>query len=154
MKIINNLLNVISYIWELPQNLLGYCIYLKKKKDKTVFNVIKYKHRNIIRTNLGVSLGRYIFWTNEQIASVYIPNDINKYHEYGHSIQSMILGPTYLLVVGITSSCRALYAIAYSKKHKKQYENYYKGFPENWADSLGGIDSMKSIIVNDSKIRF
>jgi len=50
-----------------------------------------------------------------------------------------MLGPLYLLVVGIPSLVRVIYRKFHYKKYGLNWENYYNGFPENWADRLGGI---------------
>ena len=74
----------------------------------------------------GVSLGRYVF-TNMQDG--WISYD----HEFGHSIQSLILGPLYLIIIGIPSS---LLAANISDAMNKRYYWFYT---EKWADSIMGI---------------
>jgi hypothetical protein len=64
--------------------------------------IYKYKSAVIIDLPIGnqgaVSLGQFIF-----IFSRY--NDVGfiERHEYGHTIQSHLLGPLYLLVIGLPS---------------------------------------------------
>jgi hypothetical protein len=64
-------------------------------------------------------------------------------HEYGHALQSVLLGPLYLIVVGIPSLSRVAYSKWYYKKSGRSWKNYFKGFPENWADKLGGVLNSK-----------
>ena len=59
-----------------------------------------------------------------------------KRHELGHSIQSLMLGPFYLFVVGIPSLINNLRA----RKNKEVYDTYYQRYPEKWADKLGAVD--------------
>jgi hypothetical protein len=75
----------------------------------------------------GVSLGAHIFHCKSQ-------TDLeSKKHEYGHTIQNYILGPSYLLIIGITSETLVLlYNLKIITKKK-----YYKSFPEKWATALG-----------------
>jgi hypothetical protein len=48
--------------------------------------------------NLGaISLGMFIFTFTPHVSDRLVR------HEYGHSIQSMVLGPLYLLMIGIPS---------------------------------------------------
>ena len=58
-------------------------------------------------------------------------------HEYGHSIQSLILGPLYLFVVGLPSIlwCRVP---ALGKSWRSGRRSYYSFFTERSADRLGG----------------
>lgn len=96
-------------------------------------------HRIFIETpNTGVSLGWFIFWTPAGNRFAQLTNDC-RMHEYGHAKQSAMLGPLYLLVVGIPSLMRVLYRKWHIKKYGYNWQNYYKGFPENWADRLGGV---------------
>lgn len=57
-------------------------------------------------------------------------------HEYGHAVQSAILGPAYLVLVGIPS---ALWAgvPAFGKKWRAGERSYYSFGPERSADALG-----------------
>jgi len=60
-------------------------------------------------------------------------------HELGHTKQSRLLGPLYLPVVGLPSISRAAYALVHREVTGKQWTGYYEGYPENWADRLGGV---------------
>lgn len=75
--------------------------------------------------NEGVSLGVFIF-LEEHLW------DRDRSHEIGHHKQSRILGPLYLIVVGIPSFIRS--------RTVKGYYEYYSGWPEAWADRLGGVE--------------
>ena len=57
-------------------------------------------------------------------------------HEYGHTVQSAILGPFYLLVIGLPSLlwCNFPPAAKRWKSGRKEYESFY---PEKWATRLG-----------------
>jgi hypothetical protein len=78
----------------------------------------------------GICLGEFIFVRGNS------PKTIA--HEYGHSRQSMILGPIYLLIVGLPSIIQA--GLANMNPRSDWMRNYYKRYPENWADKLGGVD--------------
>ena len=78
----------------------------------------------------GVSLGEYI------IIHKNCDDEETRKHELGHRRQSRMLGPLYLLVVGIPSVFLCLMA----KKSKTINAHYYEHFPENWANKLGGVN--------------
>ena len=82
--------------------------------------------------NFDISLGSFIFWSRSDSAIIVICNN-NRAHEYGHSIQSLIFGPFYLLVVGLPSIGRVFYGIIFYAITKTRWQNYYSGYPENWA---------------------
>jgi len=127
--------------WELPQNIVGAITFFNLKRLRKVKAVSYEKDRFFIETpHRGVSLGTFIFWTKRSNRYSHLKNDC-KMHEYGHSIQSRLLGPLYLLIVGIPSIMRFFYSAWYVKRKGSDWQNYYAGFPENWADKLGGVKS-------------
>lgn len=129
------------FLWELPQNLVGLLTYLYLRKLHKIEGIRQEQARLFIETRkLGVSLGWFIFWTRRSNRYSHLVNDC-RMHEYGHSLQSRILGPLYLLVVGLPSVMRHLYSVRYASKTGMQWMAYYDSFPENWADKLGGVKS-------------
>ncbi|MDD4218901.1 MAG: hypothetical protein PHR10_01750 [Sphaerochaetaceae bacterium] len=114
--------------WELPQNLLGFIIFAIFFATKRIKNISIEYCRCFIMSPIAISLGWFVFWHS---------NITIKRHEYGHSVQSRMLGPLYLILVGIPSLLRALYANYYVKTYQKNWPNYFNGYPENWADRLG-----------------
>lgn len=75
----------------------------------------------------GISLGKYILVDTEQETTVR--------HEYGHCIQSRILGWLYIPVICIPS---LLWAWFYTG------DNYYGFYTERWADKLMNIKRQAS----------
>ena len=129
-----HLFTLLHWTWQLPQTLIGWFVYQYIKfKDKGCI-IDEYYHKTghyAVMTKSegfsgGVSLGRYVF-TNMQDG--WISYD----HEFGHSIQSLILGPLYLIIIGIPSS---LLAANISDIFDKRYYWFYT---EKWADSIAGI---------------
>ena len=55
-------------------------------------------------------------------------------HEYGHTIQSIILGPFFLIVIGIPS---LIWASAFQNLRKRRHMSYYWLYCEKWANVLG-----------------
>ena len=128
------MLNILFWSWCLPQTLLGFIIKSFYKLTDKIAKVITYKSARVVFIKnwkfTGVSLGKYIILNESE------DGNINTFkHEYGHTIQSFILGITYLFVVGIPSVIRNIKCQAKSLP----YEEYYKKYPENWADKLGGV---------------
>ena len=117
---------IILYIWQLPQNLLGWLLTRVMAPGKTY----RYQDARILlsaRMWGGISLGRYIILS----ATAWEP-DIDL-HEWGHSRQSRLLGPFYLFAVGIPS---LLWAVWWRPGRKR---GYFSFFTERWADRLAGL---------------
>jgi hypothetical protein len=127
------------FMWELPQNLLGFLIFMIMNSKQKVVNTERESHRIFLETKkTGVSLGWFIFWTPAGNRFKNYKNDC-RMHEFGHARQSVMLGPLYLIIVGIPSLLRVLYGRWYQWKHGRIWKNYFNAFPENWADRLGGV---------------
>lgn len=119
-----------DWIWQLPQNLCGI-VYKSSIKDNIIssLNTDSDYIISLKRSNGGVTLGKYIFVYQRY-------SDLSKViqHETGHAKQSRILGPLYLIVIGIPS-------IIHTALHKKvcSNDNYYHFYTESWANKLAGL---------------
>ena len=127
MKYIRNL---ILFIWQLPQHLLailyiGYLVMMCK--DLGVDS--RYKQAIVIPCVMrgAVTLGCYVF--------VGLNSEYRKTvkHELGHTIQSKILGPLYLIVIGIPSITYCGLRRIFPSLRRK---NYYDFYTEKWANNL------------------
>jgi hypothetical protein len=127
--------------WELPQNVLGAALFLVQGLRRKILRARFDRERVMVQISGAgaVSLGLFVFFSDEDNAYVPVGPE-NRDHEYGHSIQSRLLGPLYLLVVGVPSEMRVAYAVAHKHLRGRRWGGYYDGFPENWADRLGGVD--------------
>ncbi len=84
-------------------------------------------------TRSGLSLGLFIFTPKDEIKD----SEKIRVHEYGHCIQSIVLGPLFL-IPGIISLVwgRAPY---YTKRRKEQNLPYTACFVEAWASKWGEL---------------
>ena len=152
--IANNLFFKIIYIvlqcsWGILQTIAGAVIFLLNIRREHHFFcgciVTSWKPKS------SLSLGEFIFVSDdplfyysaekERLSREDFYTQI-KVHEYGHTIQSLILGPLYLLVVGITSIIWATLPY-FVKKREKNGISYFAVFPENQANRLGEITTGK-----------
>lgn len=125
-------MKTLLYIWQLPQTILGWIIvricgwdYRERKRYPNVHIYFSPKFRG------GVSLGKYIILSTRHIGED-MDDKVARAHEYGHCIQSQILGWFYLPIVGLWSAIRSWFNL-YKRGH------YFDAFPENWADELGHV---------------
>ncbi len=122
------LYGILQWTWGFPQTLVGFVLSLIFRGDSKRFfgaSVRRWRFRG------SVSLGRYIFLSESANAQ----HDL-LIHEYGHTIQSLILGPLYLAVVGIPSLLWAGMP-AFARYRKQRGVDYDSVYPENWANALG-----------------
>lgn len=135
MKLLKHLF---LFLWQLPQNILGLLVILVTGAQHTVLNwewiASKWPH-------FGVSLGNYIIFGGAG-------GDITSLkHEQGHQKQSQILGPLYLILIGIPSFLwNIVTRILWTFSTKKRtwlillMKLYYHMPWEAWADKLGGVE--------------
>lgn len=135
--------NKLLWVWQFPQNTIGFILTRFDKvttqvtmNDKDIITV--HYASNVF--NCGVSLGDYVILDYVKYFGKHFPITYN--HEHGHQKQSLMLGPLYLIVVGLTSAIfnNLWDRIAHKKwSASKRYLWYYNRFPERWADKLGGV---------------
>lgn len=129
----------ISLAWEAPQTALGAAFLLVERARGRVIAIEREDGRLVVESRgTGVSLGHVVFWTRESNRWHEL-DERNRAHELGHAEQSRLLGWLYLPLVGLPSISRAGYALVYRELTGKCWTKYYDGYPENWADRLGGV---------------
>ncbi|MBE5760733.1 MAG: hypothetical protein E7334_01900 [Clostridiales bacterium] len=129
-KALRIIYTLLECTWGLPQTVLGFILFIKNR------NCAHDVYRGSIRTHWnhkgGISLGLFIFVNKES-------RDIEEIssHEFGHTVQSLFLGPFYLIAVGLPSFiwCN----LSFFKKRRKEKSIPYSAlYCEKWADALGG----------------
>jgi len=120
----------INWTWCFPQTLLGLFWYLYVRFITSRHYDKSYKYKDAYLTEYydltsGVSLGYFIFSSGLETTTR---------HEYGHYKQSLILGPLYLIVIGIPS---IIWAIIYSNFNLSS--SYHDFYTEKWANKLGNV---------------
>jgi len=123
------------------QNILGLLLFLIFAKEKhEIYRcalVTRWKY------DYGLSLGSFIFIPEK------CPHRMLE-HEYGHTIQSAVLGPFYIPVIALPSIiwCRIKPA---GRSWRSGRRSYYDFFTEKWADSLGHVDRKGIMTTNGGK---
>lgn len=126
---------VLLYIWQLPQNMYGLLLLLLYQHEKIYHRL---KGRTFYFTEemrSGISMGNYIIMNRED-------KEDGMRHEYGHSIQSRILGWFYLPVIGVPSLLWNIIdwlIVTPIVGWERSCEIYYSMPWEAWADKLGGV---------------
>ena len=148
---------IIQSTWGIAQSLLGLIVFLTHIGDTHYLF-----HGSIVtewNSKSSVSLGMFVFITKEpyfyeKLKDSYKKEELSErllVHEYGHTIQSMILGPLYLIFMGIPSTLWGFLPY-YNKKRKSQNLSYFSFFTERWANYLGekvtGKSSMENLVID------
>jgi hypothetical protein len=118
------ILKIVLNAWEIIQNTIGYIEY---KKHKLQINH-HFKLSNIVYIDYFDShvLGKWIFINPKTDDTIILR------HEYGHRIQSYLLGPFYMLIIYLPS----LLHYKWFSKQNKDWDEYYDFLTEKNADKL------------------
>lgn len=130
---------ILFYIWQftyaIVQNLMGLAMlaFYKSKGAES-----EWYHNALItyidKKNFGgVSLGMFIFINKNREGDRLHDTKI---HEYGHTVQSLILGPIFLFIIAIPSVvwCNLPYFI---KLRREKNVSYYRAYCEGWSNVCG-----------------
>ena len=124
---------IIQWTWGLPVNLIGGIVYLICKLLGRRQEKIGYAYYTFLPWNQGgLTLGLFIFMKDNHPNKTWTYNTI--IHEYGHTWQTLLLGPLYWLVIAIPS---AIWCNFFEKYRKKNNVSYYVFYPEKWANYNG-----------------
>lgn len=138
--IMDRLINILRFLWEFPQNLLGIVLFRIYSAGcdslGTTYGDARVLYSGRMRG--GISLGRRIIlpWHYRGDCSERSYVGMTLRHEYGHTVQSRRLGWLYLVVIGLPS---ITWAWAHSTFRRLGTVNYYSFYTERWADELGGV---------------
>lgn len=140
------LLNVLLFVWQLPQVLLGLVMLAIFRNHKEYTN--PYNGITVWNINAHGAFGAACFSTGPFIVTCNdrVSDNILR-HETGHSAQSLRLSWLYHIIISIPSVC----LFWYRRLKKKDMDFYYSHFPENWAEKLGKTDRYLEKIGNNTK---
>ena len=134
-----NIKNILSnWVWQLPQNLLGV-IWKNIKKDSIITLISNNDIESVgakaylIKARGTVTLGKYVF-----ISHTYRDQGMTTKHECGHVKQSKMLGPLYLIVIGVPSILHAWLNDYIGCDEESGYSHFYT---EKWVDKLMNINT-------------
>lgn len=119
---------ILQILWGFPQTLVGFAVFLCTVKE------FHYRYHGAIVTEwkkkTGLSLGMFLFVPEGENGKDFL------IHEYGHTIQSLVLGPFYLFVIGIPSVlwCNLR---CFANLRRKKGISYRSLYTERWANRLG-----------------
>lgn len=141
MKFFSVIYIIIQCTWGIVQTALGGILFLANIKNK---HFIYYGSIvTVINKPSSLSLGMFVFVTSTPMKDKRIKNRIPDkqlsqrllVHEYGHTIQSLILGPAYLILIGIPSALWGF--LPYFQKKREEGLSYFEFFTEKSANFLG-----------------
>ena len=151
------LYRIVQCTWGILQTALGAAVFLLHR------NCPHFTYHGAVVTRWSnpssVSLGMFVFVTEtpffyEKLKEDYTEAELSRrllVHEYGHTIQSLILGPAYLIVMGIPSTLWG-FLPSLNRRRREEQISYFSFFTERWANRLGeavtGETSMGYLVID------
>ena len=127
--------------------LLWQTLFLSRRSHNRVEREVKRFFGNVRVCNK-----RTVFY--DKLKNEYTMEELSQrllVHEYGHTIQSLVLGPLYLIIIGIPSTLWGFLPHYHTKRRTKGI-SYFSFFTEAWANSLGervtGQKSMENLMID------
>lgn len=129
----------VQWTWGIAQNIAGSLLFLLLLRHEHFFF-----HGAIVtvwHSDYSVDCGMFIFLcdyglTENSGETLRKRQYDTLVHEYGHSIQSILLGPFFMPVIGLPSSTWASLPCL-QKLRKRKNLSYYWLYCEKWANHLG-----------------
>lgn len=119
---------LIQLTWGILQNIIGLIIFLYCRFRG--YPLLRFRHSlvTVWKHPDSASLGMFIFLGS--------PTTDILSHEYGHTIQSLILGPLYFPIIAIPSMiwCNSR---RFRRSRQRGIYRYSDFYPERWANRLG-----------------
>ena len=122
---------IIQFTWGILQSLAGLCVFAAHARlpHRTCHGAIA----TLWPSRFGLSLGPFVFIPSARGTS---DRELLLVHEYGHTLQSLALGPLYLFVIGLPSLIWAR-SRKLARKRRNAGVSYYSFYTERWASSWG-----------------
>ena len=137
----------VQFTWGFIQNFVGFIGFLIKHKkcahERFGYSIITYAPGNYG----GVSMGIFIFMNPDRPDGWKHDTQI---HEYGHTWQSLLLGPLYFLVIGLPSAIWCDFPVFKNYRQEKNV-SYYWLYCEGWAN-LWGLMSTNRAFIEDKML--
>ncbi len=124
--------------WGFPQTVLGLMLLCTTK------GCTRGWYRGVLVTEwnrkTSVSLGMFVFVSKRPERRFKQDNEVCAtpvlVHEYGHTVQSGVLGPLYLPIVGLPSIVWCGLPVLERRRQRRSI-SYYSFYTERWANAWG-----------------
>ena len=133
-----NIIKALLLIWELPQNIAGAFYFIIHGVFAKTFIIDEGDSFEMYsdKQKGAVSLGVFRVYKSEYYGNAAQFVKLTRMHEKGHRMQSMMLGPLYLIVIGLPS---LIWAALHSSVRRLRTVDYFSFYTERWADRLAGV---------------
>lgn len=137
-KVLDCIIRALLMLWELPQNIIGALLFIffAVFSDSVILDDDDSLEMYSPMMRGAISLGIFRVYAYKYLGNGARYVELVRKHEKGHRKQSMMLGPLYLIVIGLPS---LIWAALHSSVRRLRTVDYYSFYTEKWADRLAGV---------------
>lgn len=137
-NVLDCIIRALLMLWELPQNIIGafLFVFFGVFSDSIIFDEDDSLEMYSPMMRGAISLGIFQVYAYKYLGNGARYVELVRKHEKGHRKQSMMLGPLYLIVIGLPS---LIWTALHSSIRRLGAVDYYSFYTERWADRLGGV---------------
>lgn len=138
-KVLDCIIRTLLMFWELPQNIIGafLFIFFGVFSDSVILDDDDSLEMYSPMMRGAISLGIFRVYAYKYLGNgARYVELVRKHEKEGHRKQSMMLGPLYLIVIGLPS---LIWATLHSSVRRLRTVDYYSFYTEKWADRLAGV---------------
>ena len=139
-KVLDCIKRAFFLIWELPQNILGALLFIffaVFSDYSEIFDDDDSLEMYSPMMRGAISLGIFRVYAYKYLGNgARYVELVRKHEKEGHRKQSMMLGPLYLIVIGLPS---LIWAALHSSVRRLRTVDYFSFYTEKWADRLGDV---------------
>ena len=144
---------LLQWTWGISQNIVGglgwLLLALSGRHRRVMYHGAALTYVDTKKRFGGVSIGMFIFINGTKSEAWIHDSNI---HEFGHCVQSIVLGPLYWIVVALPSMLWCNLPV-FRKLHdtKATKHNYYRLYCEGWANVWGARWTGEEFVTDELK---
>ena len=137
-KLLDCIIKALLMLWELPQNIIGALLFIffAVFSDSVILDDDDPLEMYSPMMRGAISLGIFRVYAYKYLGNGARYVELVRRHEKGHRKQSMMLGPLYLIVIGLPS---LIWAALHSSVRRLRTVDYFSFYTEKWADRLSNV---------------
>ena len=138
-NVLDCIIRALLMLWELPQNILGALLFIFFAVFSDYSEILDDDDSLEMYSPMmrgAITLGIFRVYAYKYLGNGARYVELVRKHEKGHRKQSVMLGPLYLIVIGLPS---LIWAALHSTVRRLGTVDYFSFYTERWADRLGGV---------------
>ena len=137
-NVLDCIIRALLMLWELPQNIIGafLFVFFGVFSDSVIFDEDDSLEMYSPMMRGAISLGVFQIYADKYLGSRVKYVELARKLGEGNRKQSKMLGPLYIIVIGLPS---LVWSALHSSVRRLGTVDYFSFYTERWADRLAGV---------------